>query len=153
MAVGPIISKTDLARRTRQVVDLARRGHPIIVESFGEEQVAILDAADYRLLRAAAGYYALPQHQAPINDPTLTPRGLTPQDVELAIADADGEPQAGWNRVLRAYWDGDISLGRAAQLLGIPRFDLHDRLNRLGLPLRSAPADVEEASAELSFLS
>ena len=39
-----IINKTDLARRTRQVVDRARRGDTIIVESYGEEQVVVMDA-------------------------------------------------------------------------------------------------------------
>ena len=52
MTVATIISKTDLARRTRQIVNQARRGGAVIVESYGEEQVAILDAADYRCLRA-----------------------------------------------------------------------------------------------------
>ena len=152
MVIGPIISKTDLARRTRQVIELARRGRPVIVESYGEEQVAILDATDYRLLRAAAAYYALPLHQAPINDPELVPAGLAPEDINLAIEDAEGDPQAGWNLVLRAYLDGNISLGRAAQLLGTLRFELHDRLNRLGLPLRTAPDNVQEAASEISFL-
>ena len=50
------ISKTELARRTRQIVDRARRGERIIVESYGEEQVAVIDAIDYRLLSAVAGY-------------------------------------------------------------------------------------------------
>ena len=152
MILGPIVSKTDLARHTRQIIELARRGRPVIVESYGEEQVAILDATDYRLLRAAAAYYALPLQQTPIHNSSLVPAGLAPQDVERAIIDAEGDPQAGWNRVFRTYWDGDISLGRAAQLLGIPRFDLHDRLNRLGLPLRAVPGGVKEAAAELSFL-
>ena len=40
MTVATIISKTDLARRTRQIVNQARRGGAVIVESYGEEQVA-----------------------------------------------------------------------------------------------------------------
>jgi predicted HTH domain antitoxin len=36
--------------------------------------------------------------------------------------------------VVAAYLDGDISLGRAALLLGLSRFDLLARFNRLGLP-------------------
>jgi hypothetical protein len=38
MAVSTIISKTDLGRRTRRVVDQARRGRPVIIEGYGEEQ-------------------------------------------------------------------------------------------------------------------
>ena len=69
------ISKTDLARRTRQVVDSARRGDTIIVESYGEEQVVVLDAVNYRILRAVEkdqqqSVIAFPQHAAlPIHRP------------------------------------------------------------------------------------
>lgn len=132
---APIIfSKTDLARRSRQVVDQARRGRPVIIASYGKELVAVLDAADYRCLRAITAYYTLPPHPAPIGDPALAPRGLEQAEVQAAVASAEGDPQAAWNRVLAAYLDGDISLGRAAHLLGVDRFDLTERLGRLGLP-------------------
>ncbi|HBY95358.1 MAG TPA: hypothetical protein DEP84_15635, partial [Chloroflexi bacterium] len=68
MDVMPVITKTELARNTRQVVDQARRGQPVMVESYGQEQVAIVDAIDYRLLRAVAAYGAAPPHPAPISD-------------------------------------------------------------------------------------
>jgi len=73
-------------------------------------------------------------------------------EVEEAIADAGGDVQGAWNRVIAAYLDGDISLGRAAQLLGLSRFDLMERFNRLGIPLQLGPANVEEARAELEVL-
>lgn len=152
MTVSTIISKTDLARRARQVVDQARRGRPVIIESYGEEQVAVLDAADYRCLRAIAAYYALPDHPAPINDPALAPRGLEQPEVQAAVAAAEDDPQAAWNRILAAYLDGDISLGRAAQLLGVARFDLTERLARLGLPLHLGSATPAEARQELASL-
>ncbi|MCC7355615.1 MAG: type II toxin-antitoxin system prevent-host-death family antitoxin [Anaerolineae bacterium] len=152
MALGPIISKTDLARHTRQILDRARRGRPIIVESYGEEQVAIMDAADYRCLRAIAAYHALPPHPAPIRDRHLLPRGLEQEAVAQAIAAAGGDLQAGWDRVLSAYLDGEISLGRAAELMGFSRFDLTERFHRLGIPLRLGPATVEEAKAEVEAL-
>jgi predicted HTH domain antitoxin len=50
--------------------------------------------------------------------------------------------------VLVAYFDGDISLGRAGQLLGLSRFELQERLNRLGLPLRLGAMTLREAQAE-----
>ena len=60
--------------------------------------------------------------------------------------------QAGWNRVLAAYWDGDISLGRAAELLGLSRFELMESLHRLGLPMYMGPQTVEDLEAELADL-
>ncbi len=152
MTVSTTISKTDLARRTRQVVDQARRGRPVIIESYGEEQVAVLDAADYRCLRAIAAYHALPPHPAPVNDPSLSPRGLDQPEVEAAVAGAEGDIQAAWNRVISAYLDGDISLGRAAQLLGVERFELTERLGRLGIPLLVGSVTVAEAKQELARL-
>ena len=152
MIAATVINKTDLARRTRQVVDQARRGRAVIVESYGEEQVAILDAADYRCLRAMAAYYSLPPHPAPVNDDTLAPRGLDEAEVQERLASAAGNTQAGWDRVIAAYLDGDISLGRAAQLLGMSRFELQERFNRLGLPLRVGPVDLAEARREAAAL-
>jgi prevent-host-death family protein len=138
MTVATIVSKTDLARRTRQIVNQARRGGAVIVESYGEEQVAILDAADYRCLRAMAAYYA--------------PRGLDADEVQRAVAAAEGDAQTAWNRVLKAYLDGDISLGRAAELLELSRFDLLERMNRLGLPLHMGPSDLTDAQREVTAL-
>jgi len=152
MTIATVISKTDLARRSRQVVDQARRGRPVIIESYGEEQVAVLDAADYRCLRAIAAYYALPPHPAPANDPALAPRGLDQSEVQAAVAADEGDPQAAWNRILAAYLDGDISLGRAAQLLDVDRFELTARLGRLELPLRLGSATPAEARQELARL-
>ncbi len=150
MSVATVISKTDLARRTRYVLEQARRGRTMIVESYGEEQVAILDVLDYRILRAVAAYHAMQPHPAPIAEPTLAPRGLDLADVQEAIAAADGDPQAGWNRVVAAYLDTDISLGRAGELLGLSRFELADRFQRLGLPLQIGPATADEARGELA---
>ncbi len=152
MTVSTTISKTDLARRSRQVVDQARRGRPVIIESYGEEQVAVLDAGDYRCLRAIAAYYVLPPHPAPVSDPTLAPRGLDQPEVQAAVAAAEGDIQAAWNRVIAAYLDGDISLGHAAQLLGVARFELTERFSRLGLPLRLGSATPAEARQELARL-
>jgi len=72
MVYTSTVSKTDLARRTRQIVDRARRGDTIIVESYGEEQVVVIDAVDYRILRAVAAYQTLPP-QSTI--PPWSPRG------------------------------------------------------------------------------
>ena len=143
------ISKTDLTRRTRQVVDRARRGDTIIVESYGEEQVVVIDAIDYRILRAVAAYRTLPLHPAPVNDPTLTPAGLSEAEVEQACQEAGGSAQARWNRVIAAYLDGHINLGRAATLLALSSYELDERFRRLEVPRRIGPATKEEAQAEV----
>ena len=116
------ISKTDLARRTRQIVDRVRRGDTLVVESYGEEQVVVMDILDYRILRAVATYHSLGPHHAPVNDPALEPAGLSAEQVEGAVREAGGSPQARWNRVIVAYLDGHVSLGRAATLLGLSRY-------------------------------
>jgi predicted HTH domain antitoxin len=139
------IGKTDLARQTRRMLDRARRGETLIVESYGEEQVAVVDVQDYRILRALAAYHALPPHPAPVNDPSLEPAGLTEEEVEADVREADGSPQARWNRVIHAYLDEHINLGRAAILLGLSVFELEDRLRRLDILRRYGPETSEEA--------
>jgi len=146
------ISKTDLARRTRQVVEQVRQGRTLIVKSYGEEQVVLMDILDYRLLRAVADYHAHPPRPAPIRDEALAPRGLQETTVAEAVTSQQGDSQAAWNRVIAAYLDGDISLGRAAELLNLSCFELAERFNRLGIPLHLGPMDAEEARAEFEAL-
>ena len=138
------INKTDLARRTRQIVDRVRRGDTLIVESYGEEQVVMMDVIDYRILRAVAAYHGLGPHPAPSNDPTLEPSGLSEAQVGR---ETDGS-QARWNQVIIAYMDGHVSLGRAATLLGLSRYELDERFRRLDVPRRIGPETIEAAQAE-----
>lgn len=142
------IRKTDLARRARQVVDRARRGDVVIVESFGEEQVAVLDALDYRILQAVVAYYSLPPHPSPATDPTLEMAGLSEEELAQAVHQAGGFPQARWDRVLAAYLDGHISMARAATLLDISPLELAERFRRLGVPRRQGAETLEEARGE-----
>jgi predicted HTH domain antitoxin len=151
MSFDTIISRTELARRTRQAVEQARRGQTILVESYGEEQVAIMDALDYRLLRAVAHYRSRPI--APIEDSDIAPRGLSEETIKTAISQAAEDIQAAWNIVISTYLDGDISLGRTAELLKLSRFELMARFNRLGLPLQLGTTTVEEGRAEADALS
>ena len=148
---GAAISRTDLARHTRRVLERARRSGPVIVTGHGDEEAVVLDIIDYRLLRAAAAY-RLQQEGAQPGAKAEMPRGLSEEEVQAAIEAAGGNLQAGWNRVLAAYWDGDISLGRAAALLGLSRFELMERLHRLGLPVYMGPQTVEDLEAELAAL-
>jgi hypothetical protein len=114
------ISKTDLARNTREIVDRVKQGQLIVVQSYGEEQIVLLDALDYHIMRALVGY--------------------------AVHADQPGDT---FDRVIHAYLDEEISLSKAAEELGLSRFDLMERFERLGIPLRIGPASINEAQAEV----
>ena len=49
-----VISQTDLEAKASEIVERVRHGEMAVVESSGEEQVVLLDAADFRLLQALA---------------------------------------------------------------------------------------------------
>jgi predicted HTH domain antitoxin len=127
------VRKTDLARSTRQVINNVLRGQTAVVESHGQPEVAIMDIVDYRITRAVMRYYA--------QQPEI--------DVEEGLADQQlagtSDPQERFNLVLAHYLAGAISLGRAAELLELPWVDLRTRFQRLDVPLRVAPSDLQEA--------
>lgn len=143
-----MISRTDLARNTRKAIEQARKGQPVVVESYGEEQVAIVDAVDYRLMQAVMRYQAR-DHSVEPADITV---GLTEEMLQQVVEAAEGDVQARWNRVVAAHQDHEISFGRAAELLHMNRYELTDRYNRLGIPLHLGPATVEEAQREFGVL-
>ena len=60
-------------------------------------------------------------------------------------APSEGEIQD----LLRRYLDEEISLAKMAASLGISRFELMERFQRLGVPSRTGPADLEEAREEI----
>ncbi len=116
------ISQADLARKTQEVVGRVQLGEVAVVETSGRELAVLLDPVDFRLLQALA-------HCA-IED------RATPSDPDVGA--------------LQAYLAEEISLGKAADLLGISRFELQDRFFRLGVPLRLGPATIEEARTEVT---
>jgi prevent-host-death family protein len=120
------ISRTDLARNTREIVDRVQKGQPVVVQSYGEDQVVLLDALDYRILRAVVNY-------------------AVSSEVAVAVETTD----EALNDVIRAYLDKQISLAKAAEQLSLSRFDLMERFERLGVPLRVGPASMEEARDEV----
>jgi len=131
------VRKTDLARSTRQVINLVLRGQTAVIESHGQPEVAIVDILDYRITRAVMRYY-----------------GEQPKfDVEKGLSDGQvasiSDPQDRFNLVLAHYLAGAISLGRTAELLEIPWLDLRTRFQRLDVALRTAPADVQEARSDV----
>ena len=60
----------------------------------------------------------------------------------------DDDADSRWAVIVAAYLDHEINLGKAAQLLGIHELELRKRFIKLGIPLRSGPADLAEAQAE-----
>lgn len=54
-----------------------------------------------------------------------------------------------WAIVVDAYLDGQINLGKAAELLGMHRLELQKRFLEMGIPLRLGPRSREEAHAEV----
>ncbi len=119
-----IISPSDLSERTREILDRVQEGELAVVASEGEERIVLLDALDYRLLRALA-------------------RFVTGGDAE----DLGGSVEA---QVLRDYLEERINLGRAAELLRLSRFELEDSFQRLGIPLRRGARSIEDAQAEIA---
>jgi len=53
-----------------------------------------------------------------------------------------------WLLVTGAYLDGEINLGKAAELLGLHRLELQKRFLMQGIPLRLGSETPEEAKAE-----
>jgi len=119
-----VISPSDLSQRTREILDRVQEGELAVVASGGEERIVLLDALDYRLLRDLA----LCATGGPANGPD-----------DLLEA-----------RVLRDYLDERINLGKAADLLGINRFELEESFQRLGIPLRRGARSIEDAQAEIA---
>jgi hypothetical protein len=126
------ISKTELARKIRQVFRSVQRGGAVIVESHGQPEAAILDIPDYYILRAVTRFQA--------ERPEIDPETGLPEDALFGMPE-----QERYKRVIAHYLSGGISLGRAAELLELPWVDLRARLHRLGVLMRFAPETVEEA--------
>jgi predicted HTH domain antitoxin len=117
------ISRTDLARNTREIVDQVRKGHTIFVQSYGEDQIVLLDLLDYKILKALVGY-ALRE-----------PADFHTDDVSV---------------VMYRYLDEEISLAKASEMLGLSRYELMDHFERLGIPLRLGSDTLEDVREEIA---
>lgn len=113
-------SRTDLARKTREILDSVHRGRPAVIESYGKEQAILLDPLDYRLLQGLAG-----------------------------IGLGSEEPRAGLPTLLRSYLEEEISVGKVAEVLEVSRYELMERFDRLGVPITMGSRNLEEARAEV----
>ncbi len=134
------IPKTDLARKTRQVLLAVRRGQTTIVENHGQPEAAIIDIIDYRIVRAVLRYHA--------NPADIDPEAGFPDKALDGIDD----PQARFDLVLAHYLARAISLERVAELLDLAWADLRFRFNRLDVPIFVGPENMEELKQELATL-
>ena len=76
-----------------------------------------------------------------------------PEMVERAVKEMLAQQSdLRWSVVVGAYLDGEISLGKAAELLGMHRLELQERFNAQSIPVRIGPDTVEEARAELAAI-
>ncbi|MBZ0303156.1 MAG: UPF0175 family protein [Anaerolineae bacterium] len=117
------ISRTDLARNTREIVDQVRKGHTIFVQSYGEDQIVLLDLLDYKILKALVDY---------------------------ALRETDNLQAGDVNEVMHRYLDEQISLAKASEMLGLSRYELMDHFERLGIPLHLGPETLEDAQEEIA---
>jgi predicted HTH domain antitoxin len=117
-----IISPSDLSQRTREILDRVQQGELAVVASEGAERIVLLDALDFRLLRALA----------------------------LCAAGEGDEGELLEAQVLRDYLAERISLGKAAELLQLTRFELEGSFQRLGISIRRGVRSIEDAQAEIA---
>jgi len=64
----------------------------------------------------------------------------------------DEDENLRWSIVVNAYLDEEISLARAASLLGLHPLELRERFIEKGIPLHLGPADKADAQAEVDAL-
>jgi hypothetical protein len=131
------VRKTDLARNTRQIIRDVLRGKTAVIESHGQAEVAIIDVIDYRIQRAFILHYAQNQPVSEIN--ALSDQAFA------AITDE----QERYDRVMAFYLAEQISLSRAAELLGLPALDLRMRFVRLNIPLRLGATSTDDVDDDV----
>lgn len=92
-----IVSKTELARRTREVIDRVRHGgRHVVVENYGSPEVAIIDIEEYRhlmALQARETEAELRRQEESLIDRLTATRRLTRQEAAEVIAHARDEVQ------------------------------------------------------------
>ncbi len=58
-----------------------------------------------------------------------------------------------WLVVIGAYLDGEINLGKAAEILGLHRLELQEKFVKQGIPLRLGAETPEEAHSEFAAIT
>lgn len=64
----------------------------------------------------------------------------------------ENNPQLNWSIVVNSYTEGEISLGKAAELLRMHPFELRKRFLELGIPLQLGSSNEAEALAEVAAI-
>ncbi len=136
MNVARHIAEEELTRDPDRVFEAVRGGETIVVEQRGEPRAAIVDPFDFEILLAVISYYV----KRPLIDPEA---GL--DESRLAGLDAPSRLEM----AVAHYLAEAISLSRAAELLGRSWPELRERFSRIGVPVRSAPADEEGARQDV----
>lgn len=116
------VSRMQLARHIREIVELVHSGQTIVVHSHGKDQVVLLDVLDYRILNALA---------------------------KLAILDQATLVNGSVEHILSQYSQERISLAKAAELLGFSRCELRSRFEWLDIPIRIGPTSLYKAREEV----
>lgn len=81
-------------------------------------------------------------------------RQFRPELVDQVVNDALArQPELTWLVIVGAYLDGEINLGKAAELLGMHRLELQEKFVKQGIPLRLGSETPEEAAAELAAIT
>jgi predicted HTH domain antitoxin len=134
------ITRTELARSTRKVLDNVQRGRAALIEKHGQPEAAILDILDYYILRAVTYFHA--------ESIETNPEGLTAEEVSNRE-----EKEDQYVLVVSHYLAEAVSLSRAAELLHVPALELRTRFQRLNVPLRQAPRNKAEALSDEEALT
>ncbi len=80
-------------------------------------------------------------------------RRYQPEMVDQAVAQVLAQQtELRWAVVVGAYLDGEINLGKAAELLGMHRLELQERFIAQNIPLRIGAETLEEARAEAAAI-
>jgi len=140
------INSTELISQTTTTLERVHSGQALIVEHDGQDQAILINPIDYRILLAMLAHHTSPQQKpnAQNGAESFAPfAGLHERELtDLTI-------QGRWNRVMAAYLHEEISLGRAANLLDVPRLLLDERFQRLQIPRRIGPANLDELQSEI----
>lgn len=126
------IPHAQLANNPGRVLEAVRAGEPVILEETGHSPTAIVDLMDFQILLAAIHYF--------VHRPRLDLDAGLPDSL---ISDQVGQPRC--DVAVAHYLSGAISLSRAAEALETSWLDLRKRFSRLGLPIRTGPADAAGA--------
>jgi len=75
---------------------------------------------------------------------------LKPEEVERSLIERLSQDEELWREIVTgAYLDGEISLAKAAELLGLHPLELRGEFLKAGIPIRLGAQTIEEAQAEL----